>query len=62
MAKEKLLWDDPKYMKNSNSKQDLEKFLADPTLNDKKGYKKLNINYDDIKQSRISKNSSRRIR
>ena len=51
MAKEKLLWDDPKYMKNSNSKQDLEKFLADPTLNDKKGYKKLNINYDDIKQS-----------
>lgn len=51
MAKEILLWDDPKYMKNKNGNQDLERFLANPALNAKSSFKKLNINYDDIKQS-----------
>ena len=51
MAKEILLWDDPKYMKNKNGNQDLERFLANPALNAKNSFKKLNINYDDIKQS-----------
>ena len=31
MAKEILLWDDPKYMKNKNGNQDLERYLANPT-------------------------------
>lgn len=51
MAKELLLWDDPKYIKNKNGNQDLEKFLADPEKKTKDTYKKLNINYEDIKQS-----------
>ena len=51
MAKEILLWDDPKYAKNKNGNQDLERFLANPALNAKDSFKKLNINYDDIKQS-----------
>ena len=51
MAKEILLWDDPKYTKNKNGNQDLERFLANPALNAKDSFKKLNINYDDIKQS-----------
>ena len=51
MAKEILLWDDPKYTKNKNGNQDLERFLANPALNVKDSFKKLNINYDDIKQS-----------
>lgn len=51
MAKEVLLWDDPKYTKNKNGNQDLERFLANPALNAKDSFKKLNINYDDIKQS-----------
>ena len=51
MAKELLLWDDPKYIKNKNGNQDLEKFLADPGKKTKDTYKKLNINYEDIKQT-----------
>ena len=51
MAKDLLLWDDPQYIKNKNGNQDLEKFLADPERKTKDKYKKLNINYEDIKQS-----------
>ena len=51
MAKDLLLWDDPQYIKNKNGNQDLEKFLADPEKKTKDTYKKLNINYEDIKQS-----------
>lgn len=51
MAKELLLWDDPQYIKNKNGNQDLEKFLADPEKKTKDTYKKLNINYEDIKQT-----------
>ena len=51
MTKDLLLWDDPQYIKNKNGNQDLEKFLADPEKKTKDTYKKLNINYEDIKQS-----------
>ena len=51
MAKELLLWDDPQYIKNKNGNQDLEKFLANPEKKTKDTYKKLNINYEDIKQT-----------
>lgn len=56
MAKEILLWDDPKYMKNKNGNQDLERYLANPTLNSKDKFKKLNIKVEDIKQSLFNLN------
>lgn len=56
MAKEILLWDDPKYMKNRNGNQDLERYLANPTLNSRDKFKKLNIKIEDIKQSLFNLN------
>lgn len=56
MAKEILLWDDPKYMKNKNGNQDLERYLANPTLNSRDKFKKLNIKIEDIKQSLFNLN------
>ena len=56
MAKEILLWDDPKYMKNRNGNQDLERYLANPALNSRDKFKKLNIKIEDIKQSLFNLN------
>lgn len=56
MAKEVLLWDDPKYMKNRNGNQDLERYLANPALNSRDKFKKLNIKIEDIKQSLFNLN------
>jgi hypothetical protein len=56
MAKEVLLWDDPKYMKNRNGNQDLERYLANPALNSRGKFKKLNIKIEDIKQSLFNLN------
>lgn len=56
MAKEILLWDDPKYMKNRNGNQDLERYLVNPALNSRDKFKKLNIKIEDIKQSLFNLN------
>ena len=46
---DKLLWDDDKYLENKN--QHLEDYLNTPTQSTENRYKKLDIDYDDIKQS-----------
>ena len=48
---DKLLWDEDKYSENQKSFQHLEDYLNTPTQSTENKYKKLDIDYDDIKQS-----------
>ena len=48
---DKLFWDEDKYLENKKNFQHLEDYLNTPTQSTENKYKKLNIDYDDIKQS-----------